>query len=156
MKNNSPSPNQNIAPIDIMVDEIFLLLKAKAQGDSISSSPARIAAMDSNIDFARQILRRRTERDQIFGSGLFGEPIWDMMLDLFVHMEVSVSSLCIAARIPSTTALRYISAMEQRGMIERKKDRNDNRRSLLSLSPPWHRKMDQLLTSWRSDRSASI
>lgn len=44
-------------------------------------------------------------------ADLFGEPAWDMIVDLFIAAEenktVSVSSLCIDASVPMTTVLRW-------------------------------------------------
>ncbi|TPG48283.1 hypothetical protein [Sphingomonas glacialis] len=58
----------------------------------------------------RQAIRARRLRDQHFGGGLFEDPAWDMLLDLFAaeleRAQVSVSSLCIAAAVAPTTALR--------------------------------------------------
>ncbi len=50
----------------------------------------------------REVIRARRLRDQFFERGLFEDPAWDMLLDLFAaeleQTQVSVSSLCIAAR----------------------------------------------------------
>lgn len=82
--------------------------------------------------------RAREYRDTLLGADLFGEPAWEMLLDLFIRMvegkRTSVTSLCLASRAPSTTALRYISELEKRGMIIRTKSDFDQRTSYLSLS----------------------
>lgn len=83
--------------------------------------------------------KSRRKRDLIFGSkDLFGEPAWDMIVDLFIASEegirVSVSSLCIASAGPMTTALRWISILENDGIIFRVADENDARRVFLFLS----------------------
>ena len=86
----------------------------------------------------RQIIRARRLRDRFFGAGLFEDPGWDMMLDLYAaHLEeaqVSVSSLCIAAAVAPTTALRWISKMTEIGLLVRKPDPFDRRRAFMSLS----------------------
>lgn len=83
--------------------------------------------------------RLRRRRDSVFGMpGLFGEPAWDVLLDLYLaHLDqrtVSVSSACIAACVPPTTALRYLTRLERSGLLKRKPDPTDNRRVLVSLT----------------------
>lgn len=86
----------------------------------------------------RQIVRSRRLRDRYVGSGLFEDPAWDMMLDLYAaHLErahVSVSSLCIAAAVAPTTALRWISRLTEAGLFERRPDPFDRRRAFMSLT----------------------
>lgn len=86
----------------------------------------------------RQVIRARRLRDKQFGKGLFEDPAWDMMLDLFAaHLEraeVSVSSLCIAAAVPPTTALRWIGRMSDAGLFERRADPFDRRRAFMGLT----------------------
>ena len=86
----------------------------------------------------RQLIRARRLRDKQFGEGLFEDPAWDMMLDLLAarleHAEVSVSSLCIAAAVAPTTALRWIARLTAAGMFARAADPFDKRRALMSLS----------------------
>ena len=48
--------------------------------------------------------------------------------------NVSVSSLCIAASVPPTTALRWITAMTESGMLLRQQDPADARRVFIILS----------------------
>ena len=47
----------------------------------------------------------------MFGEGLFADPAWDIMLDLFAARiegkDITVSSAGIAACVPPTTALRW-------------------------------------------------
>jgi DNA-binding MarR family transcriptional regulator len=87
---------------------------------------------------ARRLLRERRRRDQFFDPALFGEPAWDMLLDLCAAREegvrVSVTSLCIAAAVPATTALRWLIVLERAGMIVRCDDAKDRRRVFVSLS----------------------
>lgn len=87
----------------------------------------------------RQSIRVRRLRDQFFGPGLFEDPAWDMLLDLFAaeleRGRVSVSSLCIAAAVPPTTALRWISRMTDLGLLDREPDPFDRRRAYMILSP---------------------
>jgi len=86
----------------------------------------------------REIIRLRRLREQFFDADLFGDPAWDMLLDLMAarleHRKVSVSSLCIAAAVPATTALRWIQRMTAEGWLERHGDPHDARRVHIALS----------------------
>lgn len=86
----------------------------------------------------RAVLRARRMRAQFFDGALFADPAWDMLLDLFAadleHRRVSVSSLCIAAAVPPTTALRWIGTLHEAGLFERQPDPADRRRAYIALS----------------------
>lgn len=103
----------------------------------------------------RQVIRLRRLRDQFFGEGLLEDPAWDMLLDLFAaHLEraqVSVSSLCIAAAVAPTTALRWIGRMTDEGLFERQPDPFDRRRAFMALSPAAR---DAMMRYWAAAKQA--
>ena len=86
----------------------------------------------------RRMLRQRRMREQYFPADLFADPAWDMLLDLYAarleRQPVSVSSLCIAAAVPATTALRWIKTMTDAGLFLREADPHDGRRIFIALS----------------------
>jgi hypothetical protein len=86
----------------------------------------------------RSVIRARRMRAQFFAGELFADPAWDMLLDLFAagleQRRVSVSSLCIAAAVPPTTALRWITTLNEAGLFERQADPADRRRAYIGLS----------------------
>lgn len=86
----------------------------------------------------RAMLRARRLRERFFAAELFSDPAWDMLLDLAAagldRKRVAVSSLCIAASVPPTTALRYIKTMTDAGLFVRSPDRSDGRRVFIELS----------------------
>ncbi|MEZ0244384.1 MAG: hypothetical protein ACAH11_13490 [Sphingomonas sp.] len=86
----------------------------------------------------RAAIRSRRLRGQFFQGELFADPAWDMLLDLYAaeleRRQVSVSSLCIAAAVPPTTALRWIGTLHDAGLFERKADPSDRRRAYIVLS----------------------
>lgn len=104
---------------------------------------------------ARKIHAQRRRREQILGADLFGEPVWDMYLDLYAcaveGREVSISSLCIASGAPTTTALRSIAMLVEQGQLIRRRDESDGRRVLIELSPALYDKLDALLRSWAAN-----
>lgn len=95
---------------------------------------------------ARQAYRDRRRRDELFRDGdLFGEPAWDILLDLFIAAKegkrISITSACIGAAAPSTTALRWLNILDREGLIEREGDAHDMRRSYVRLTPAGYGKM---------------
>jgi hypothetical protein len=61
-----------------------------------------------SADTVRLVIRARRLRARYFREELFADPAWDMLLDLLqaeiAQLRVPVSSLCIAASVPATTA----------------------------------------------------
>ncbi len=92
------------------------------------------------IDAARlrRAIRARRDRERFFPSEIFGEPAWDMILDLAAAAAegrgVAVSSLCIAAAVPTTTALRWIKNLCDAGLFIRRDYPADARRAFIGLS----------------------
>lgn len=86
----------------------------------------------------RDIIRGRQMRLRFFGEDLFADPAWDMLLDLTAaraeRRRVSITSLCIASGVPTTTALRWIKLLEQSGLVQRIEDETDRRRAFISLT----------------------
>ena len=86
----------------------------------------------------RRIIRQRQLRARFFDGELFADPAWDMLLDLTAaraeHRRVSVTSLCIAAAVPATTALRWIQQMTDMGILQRQADPVDKRRAFITLA----------------------
>ena len=86
----------------------------------------------------RELISKRAARAKFFDGELFADPAWDMLLDLTAaHGEkqrVSVTSLCIAAVVPATTALRWIKQLADCGVFKRIADPNDKRRAFIGLT----------------------
>ncbi len=83
-------------------------------------------------------VRLRRLRERLFPTGLFQDPAWDILLELYLAHgrgeALSVSAACVSAAVPATTALRYIRVLEERGMVIRKSHHTDRRRTDLVLS----------------------
>lgn len=102
------------------------------------STPTRETPVAVTAADIRTMIRWRRRRDGLFPADLFADPAWDMMLDLAAARlegaQVAVSSLCIAAAVPATTALRWIKTLTEAGLFERVADPNDRRRIHIRLS----------------------
>ncbi|MET0375344.1 MAG: MarR family winged helix-turn-helix transcriptional regulator [Rhizorhabdus sp.] len=107
-------------------------------GDRTNRYGAQPALAEPSAADVRRTIRARRLRDQFFGTALFEDPGWDMLLDLYAadleRGRVSVSSLCIAAAVAPTTALRWIARMTDTGLFERRPDMHDRRRAFMVLS----------------------
>jgi DNA-binding MarR family transcriptional regulator len=129
-----------------------LILQAVRPKPSVSRQ--NFLVRDSSlVGVAEELYRIRRKRDalfaDLFGEGLFADPAWDLLLDLYIqtssHRKISVSSACVAAAVPTTTALRYVSDLIRRGLIERSPHPGDGRSHLLSLTIPAIKGMEKLL-----------
>ena len=92
-----------------------------------------------NLSVALQLYEARRRRDAAASiKGLFGEPGWDILLDLFIARKtraaLQVSSVCAGAGVPSTTILRWIARLEREGLLSRTADQDDARRRYVSLT----------------------
>jgi DNA-binding MarR family transcriptional regulator len=92
-----------------------------------------------SADTVRSVIRARRMRARYFREELFADPAWDMLLDLMqaeiAQLRVPVSSLCIAASVPATTALRWLKTMVSQGIFIRRADPHDGRRVFVELAP---------------------
>lgn len=92
----------------------------------------------ADLHLIHAMVRARRLRDDHFPDDLFADPAWDILLDLMAarleRKPVTVSSLCIAAAVPPTTALRWISVLTERGLLVRVADNADRRRVYVELS----------------------
>lgn len=107
---------------------------------------------------ARWLYVSRGNRPYREFESFYGEPAWDMMLDLYIaHLigqRTAVSSACLAARVPSTTALRYIKSLCAKGLAYRIPDDHDRRRLWLQLSPRAIQAMDAYVDGVASEMRA--
>ncbi len=115
---------------------------AERVGAALARLESATTAPPPPMDAARlrTMVRARRARERFFPADLFGEPAWDMLLDLALAAveghDVAVSSLCIAAAVPTTTALRWIKNLCDAGLFERRDDPRDARRAFITLSEP--------------------
>ena len=100
---------------------------------------AQVDAPPVSADTVRAVIRARRLRSRFFAEDLFADPAWDMLLDLLqaeiAQLRVPVSSLCIAAAVPATTALRWLKTMTDKGLFVRRADPHDGRRVFVELAP---------------------
>jgi DNA-binding MarR family transcriptional regulator len=104
----------------------------------------------SPLKRAQALYDMRRAREPFFGANadLFGEPAWDILLDLYIAhergVETFVSDACIGACVPPSTAIRWLAILEERGLIERDADPFDARRRSVRLT----RRAREVLTAY--------
>ena len=124
---------------DLLLERIGHIL-TEAAGDENGPAPRQRAqnAASKTGPPLEMLLSLLKLKKKFFPEPLFCDPCWDMLVDLGMsHMEersISVSSLCIAAGIPQTTALRRIADLENIGLVIRAKDPDDGRRIYVALT----------------------
>ncbi len=149
------SPDFDALRMQHLVDEVSRIAKTLASfsdGNRLSGSASvlndatlgyrfeteAMRGEDMSATDIRAIIKLRRLRDRHFDPELFADPAWDMMLDLMAaraeHSKVSVSSLCIAAAVPPTTALRWIKTLTDQGIFVRVADPTDGRRVFIELA----------------------
>ncbi len=104
------------------------------------------------IALARSAYSNRRARNAIFGNAeLFGEPAWDILLDLYIAhgsgKPVSVSSACIGSASPPTTGLRWLGVLADNDLVLREHDAEDQRRVLVRLTDKGLAAMDEYFSS---------
>src|SRR3546814_14904450 len=97
----------------------------RAIADKIRTLVAELIGSSENRDdraiFVRTLLRLRMRRGCSLDSELFGEPAWDMLLDLYAAAldgrRLSVASSCLVAGVPPTTSRRWPHTLGWPGIV---------------------------------------
>lgn len=137
-------------PIEAVGIDVKRLAERLAEMLCEEQAPAKIAYTNAKLaGVAHAIYRARRRRDRFFDRELFAEPAWDMLLDLFVNqvrgLRISVTSLTLAAGVPSSTGLRFIRILVEHDLVERMRAPDDARLVLLNLTPKGFQLMRQYL-----------
>lgn len=124
-------------------DELFGVFTMSFISVGLGSSAAsgyRPSEMDraSLENAVRTIISDRHRRAQCLGDDLFFDPAWDILLALTLaearFHRLSVSGLCKRLNVPATTVLRWIAKLADKGLICRREDLHDKRRTYIELS----------------------
>jgi len=138
--------DRNTARLRQLSDEVSRIAAtlARISSDPVAGGPeiqkpTEGEIPDVPVDIVRSVIRARRLRSRYFSEELFADPAWDMLLDLLqaeiAQLRVPVSSLCIAAAVPATTALRWLKNMVDEGLFIRRADPHDARRVFVELAP---------------------
>jgi len=87
---------------------------------------------------AESILRVRQARARLLGRAAIGDPVFDLLLCLYVRSGQTATSLTDLARSASTphsSATRWIRYLADKGLVQRMESRSDRRSMLVHLTP---------------------
>jgi hypothetical protein len=95
--------------------------------------------VQSALQTAQRIYHeRRTRADFLGNNEIFGEPAWDMLLNIFMRQSnnetVSVKSMDINESYPDSTAMRWLKVLEQSGLLRLQLDANNKDQHLICLT----------------------
>jgi hypothetical protein len=145
MAGDAAALKQRLALLTRQLADEVARLPAEGQGAVASGAPTPEALRGQ----LRREIKARRLRERMLPDGLFADPAWDILLDLTLARlegrQTPVSSLCIAAAVPTTTALRWIKTLLDRGLIERRPDPDDRRRHYIHVSDSAFAMMMQLM-----------
>jgi DNA-binding MarR family transcriptional regulator len=127
---------------DSIREPLLSALRAVDQLARVPTGAGKVSEAD-----VRAVLGLRRSRERFFDADLFADPAWDILLELYAadlgQQHLSVTSVCLGAAVPGTTALRWIGVLEKKMLIQRRADRLDGRRVFLMLTEAGKDLMDQ-------------
>lgn len=108
-------------------------------------------AVQNAAEEARRLYRLRRVRDDLFPSHLFGEPTWDLLLELYIagseQRPVSAISASIAASVSTEEVMRLITELTKLDLVERLYGTTGP--AIVSLSEGGFNQMTELLKQTR-------
>ena len=142
---NGMSP---LKSLEKRVEELNLRLSRLEQPESQTDD------QPSHSTFLREIRRLRDYRNALFDGELFGEPAWDILLQLYgAELEgkpLIVSKVGRASSVSPTTALRWVDRLEAGGWLERVPDPKSRKRIFVVLTAPASKAMRSYLVRVQS------
>ncbi len=100
-----------------------------------------LSACQSDQSMLGLAIRARTSRERmrsLFPAELCSDTAWDMMLEVFITQlqkrSVCVKELVLVSGSSSSSALRRIDRLEDAGLIRRRLDPRDHRRTTVQLT----------------------
>ena len=165
---NETNINDLVGQVHCLCQQVDELQRCITGGRTAEAGPAidersagsTQAAERSALNAAKQGLAIRRRRERVFGAGLFSEPVWDILLELYIARaegcDVPVGNACLAASVPMTSALRWCQLLQDRKIVYRERDPNDGRRVFLRMSDATFAKLTTLLANFTPARDAEV
>lgn len=102
-----------------------------AHDDVPEKADHNVRAKGHFVGLAKNQYVSRRNRERFFEKKIFGEPGWDMLLELYAgemnDEKISTSNLILSSSAPSSTALRWIKHLEDAGLVAKKSSHLDGR-----------------------------
>jgi len=126
-----------------ILDEIRRTSGCEAFGPLAINPTSRIEAA---LTAAVKAKEQRNVRPRFLGGeDLFGEPAWDILLDLFIRQtrdeKISVPKVSIGDQAPAKTTLRWFLVLEENGLIAQEQDPDNTNQVLLRFTPTGYEAM---------------
>jgi len=100
---------------------------------------------------ALHILEARRRRREEFDPSMFGEPAWEMLLELFVRDSAGLSStasqLKAVARVLPSTGSRWLQYLEQQALLARRGHPLDPSTEFVELTDKGRQALERYLSS---------
>ena len=129
-------------------------LRPKSAIEQLKSllSPKNRRLREITEDHIVSILIARRGRDAVFGSDLFSDPCWDTLLELYAaklgNRRMSLDDLSKAISTPASTTMRWISVLQNRGLVSSHSDAIGPSRIWVRLTDEGASKIKQLADHW--------
>lgn len=99
-----------------------------------TSGDAPVVKLEAVLDH----IALRSSRSDLFGSRVFSDPAWDLLLAAFAAYlqtkKLTISEFCSSFEMPPSTAHRWMKKLIDDGLLERRGDPFDARLTWLDLS----------------------
>ncbi len=154
-KRNRSSASRLVLLSDRDVEDAARLMNLLVEGSTAevvhlaSIGRPQVVTREALIEAARQEAEKRRRRKQLLPEGMFGEPAWEMLLLLYIEQQgnrLHLSRLSENLSVPGTTALRWLSYLEDRGLVEREAHPTDLRSAFLKLTDKAIKTLDVYLS----------
>lgn len=103
------------------------------------------------LAIARTLYGIRRKREAFIDPALLGEPVWDILLNLYIaeheNRKTPTTKSCIEGAASQTTGLRALDRLEKLGYIARSNDDQDKRLTLVRLTAQGIATMDTYIAS---------
>lgn len=110
------------------------LLESQEKRETRDANRQRVA-----LAAARGLRSNLVEREKLLPFIPATSPGWRILLELFIaegeHQQISVTDIAVVAQLPGATVIRWLRLLEQHGLLRRRPDAFDKRRTWLALTP---------------------
>jgi CheY-like chemotaxis protein len=154
----------SLADLKMRTHAALSQLIAQAQG-AYNIAPATLpgpaaAPEDSELQaFIAEESERARLREKTFGALARSHSVWTLLLALWdsqhAGTELTVKSAAYAAGLPLSSALRKINEMSADGLVTKRGDPEDARRSFVSLTAQGRSYFARFFHEWNENRSAA-
>lgn len=135
-------------------------LIARAHGAYNIAPPAQVGSPSPEDQALQAFIAEECERarlrEKIFGALAQNHAVWLLLLALWdsqlTGTELTIKSVAYSAGLPLSSALRRINEMCAAGLVRRRSDPDDARRSFVTLTPQGHAYFSRYFTEWRAGK----